>query len=49
MNTTELIEEGIMKRHPIPHHIASSNPLYYYTHSLKSPHFIYRWLAVWKI
>lgn len=28
---------------------ASSNPLFYYAQSLKSPRSIYRWLAVWKI
>jgi len=29
--------------------ITAHNPLFYYTRSLKSPHFIYRWHAVWKI
>jgi len=29
--------------------IAAHSPLFYYARSLKSPHFIYRWLAVWKI
>jgi len=49
MKATEMIERKIILRKVIPHCKASSNPAFYYANSLKSPHSIYRWLAVWKI
>jgi len=49
MKTAVMIEREIIMRKAIPHHQALSNPMFYYTHSLKSPRSIYRWLAVWKI
>jgi hypothetical protein len=48
MKATEMFERGIILEKKNSHRQASSNPLFYYANSLKSPRSIYRWLAVWK-
>jgi hypothetical protein len=49
MKTMEMKVKIGMLPQRVQERIAASSPTYLYENSLKSPHSIYRWLAVWKI